>query len=70
MLLSPSEDTTLSVTAHESFDLLAIQTLGPRAVPYSVAVFEVDAVLVQEVEALLFIICRRRNGEPEKCRRS
>ena len=57
MLLSPSEDTTLSVTPHESFDLLAIQTFGPRAIPKSAALFEINSVLVKQVEALLFIIC-------------
>ena len=66
VLLPPGEDTTLSITAHESFYLLAIQTLRPRAICESVAVFEVDAVLVKQVETLLFIVCVGRGGESGK----
>lgn len=58
MLLPPGEDTTLSIaSSHEPFDFLAIQTFGPRAIPKSAALFEINSVLVKQVEALLFIIC-------------
>ena len=58
MLLSPSEDATLAIaTPHQAFYLLAIQTLSPRAVPKTIAVFEIDTVLMKKVQALLFVVC-------------
>ena len=67
MLLPPGEDTTLSIaSSHEPFDFLAIQTFGPRAIPKSAALFEINSVLVKQVETLLFIVCVGRGGESGK----
>lgn len=64
MLLSPGEDPTLTIApTHQSFHLLAIQTLRPRAISHTIAVFEVDAVLVKEVKALLLIVCAPLQGQ-------
>lgn len=64
MLLPPGEDPTLAIAAaHQPFHLLAIQTLRPRAVPHTIAVFEVNAVLVKKVKALLFIVYPPLQGQ-------
>ena len=64
MLLAPGEDAALAVAStHEPLDLLAIQTLRPRAVPHTIAVFEVNAVLVKKVKALLFIVYPPLQGQ-------
>ena len=61
MLLPPSEDTALPIaTTHKPVDLLAIQTLRPCAISQAVALFEVDAMLVQQVQALLFVVYQNR----------
>ena len=60
MLLPPSEDAALTIaTAHQAFHFLAIQTPRPRSIGRAVTGFEVNPILVQQVEALLFVICRR-----------
>ena len=64
MLLPPGEDPTLAIAAaHQPFHLLAIQTLRPRAIPNTIAVFEVNAVLVKEVKTLLFIVYLPLQGQ-------
>lgn len=59
VFLPPCEDPTLAVsTAHESLDLLAVEALGPRAVSEAVTLFEVDAMLVKQMQALLLVVCQ------------
>lgn len=57
ILLTPGKDTALAIAPHESFYLLTIQTPSTRAIGRPLAGLEVDPVLVQQVKALLLVIC-------------
>jgi hypothetical protein len=57
VLFPPRENTTLTLTpAHESFHFLGIHSSGLRAICYSIAIFKVNAVFVQEMQSLLFVV--------------
>lgn len=63
----PCEDPTLAVsTAHESLNLLAVEALGPRAISEAVTLFEVDAMLVKQMQALLLVVYQEQD-EPGRC---
>jgi hypothetical protein len=56
ILLTPGEQTALTITTHESIYFLSIQTPRPRSICRTLARLKVDPVFVQQVKALLLVI--------------
>ncbi len=54
--LSPSENSFTILTAHESVDFFPLQASGLAGISKAITIIEVDAMLVQQLPALLFII--------------
>lgn len=63
VLFPPSKNALSILTTHEPVDLLTIHTPGFRAIRQAVAILEVDAMLVQEVPALLLVVFQEAVGE-------
>jgi hypothetical protein len=57
VFLPPSKDATLTIAAtHEPLYFPGIHSFGLCAICYSISVFKVNSMLVQQMQSLLFVI--------------
>lgn len=56
--LPPGENPFTILTAHEPIDFFPIQATGLAGISQTIAIIEVDTVLVQQLPALLLVVYR------------
>ena len=56
IFLPPGKHTALAVSAHDLLDIASLHSVRLRAIRDTVAIFQVDSVLMQQMKPLLLVV--------------